>query len=59
MIPQPVIYGAVVAVVVFMVGWVTGMAGATLFDAAFSLAMGVMGGVLFWLVKRRNPGEGG
>ena len=59
MIPQPVIYGAVVAFAVFMVGWTTGMGGATLFDAGFSVAMGAFAGVLFWLVKRRHDGAGG
>lgn len=59
MIPHPVIYGAVVALAVFMIGWTTGMAGATLFDAAFSIAMGAFAAGLFWLVKRRFGGEDG
>ena len=50
--PQPVIYGAVVAAVVFIVGFVTGMGGSLVPNAVFSLAMGVFAAFCMYLVQR-------
>ena len=50
--PQPLIYGAVVFVAIFFVGWITGMGGSFLPNLGFSLLMGVLAAVCFWLVLR-------
>ena len=39
---QGIIYGVVVALVIFFVGWSTGMGGTTLPNIAFSILMGIL-----------------
>ena len=39
---QSIIYGAVVAVVIFFVGWSTGMGGSVLPNFVFSVLMGIL-----------------
>ena len=57
--PQHVTYGAVTAIAVFMVGWVTGMGGSFVPNLVFSAVMGVFAAVLFRYVRRRfGPEEG-
>ena len=53
---EAAVYGAVVALALFFVGWITGMGGAFWANALFSLAMGVFAAILFLLVKRYGPG---
>ena len=53
---QPLIYGAVVFGAIFFVGWSTGMGGSFLPNLVFSLAMGVLAGVMFLLVTRFSKG---
>ena len=45
-------YGAVVAAAIFLVGWSTGMGGSFGPNLVFSLAMGVLAGGLYALVKK-------
>ena len=57
--PQHVTYGAVVALALFIVGWLTGMGGSFIPNLVFSILMGVFAGVLFRYVRRRfGPKEG-
>ena len=39
---QSIIYGAVVAVVIFFVGWSTGMGGSVIPNFVFSVLMGIL-----------------
>lgn len=57
--PQHVIYGAVTAFAVFMVGWTTGMGGSFLPNLIFSLVMGAFAAILFRFVRRRFGPEAG
>ena len=50
--PQPVTYGLVVFVAIWFVGWITGMGGAFVPNLVFSLAVGVLAAVCFWLVSK-------
>ena len=54
---QPLTYGAVVFGAIFFVGWSTGMGGSFLPNLIFSLAMGVLAGVCFYLIQRFRPKE--
>ena len=45
-------YGGVVAIALFLSGWVTGLAGSFLPNLLFSLVMGVFAGCLFALVQK-------
>ena len=49
---QAITYGVVMAVAVFLVGWVTGMGGSLLPNLVFSLAMGVLASVLYVVASR-------
>ena len=48
----PVKYGLLVAVVVFFVGYVTGMGGSLLPNLGFSALMGVFAGACFAFVQK-------
>ena len=50
--PQPVKYGAVVALVVFFVGWVTGMGGSFVPNLVFSLIVGAFAALCFVVATR-------
>lgn len=55
---QPAIYGAVVAVALFFVGWTTGMGGSFIPNLLFSIAIGAFAAVCFWAVMRlRGNGQ--
>ena len=43
---QGIIYGVVVALVIFFVGWSTGMGGTTLPNIAFSTLMGILATII-------------
>jgi len=43
---QGIIYGVVVALVIFFVGWSTGMGGTTLPNIAFSILMGILATII-------------
>ena len=49
---QPLVYGAVVFVAIFFVGWITGMGGSFGPNLGFSLLMGCLAAVCFWIVLR-------
>ena len=51
-LPQPVVYGLVVAAAIFFVGWSTGMGGSFVPNLIFSAVMGIFAGVLFTAAKR-------
>lgn len=52
MMRQALIYGAVVFVAIFFVGWSTGMGGSPLPNFLFSVAMGVFAGLCYVLAVR-------
>lgn len=54
---QPLTYGAVVSAVIFFVGWITGMGGSFLPNLGFSVLMGILAAVCFWLVQRFAGGR--
>ena len=49
-----IIYGCVVAVAVFFVGYTTGMGGSLVPNLVFSALMGVFAGAMFFFIKRTN-----
>lgn len=50
--PHPLIYGLVVFICIWFVGWITGMGGGWIANIVFSALMGVLAAGLFALVKR-------
>lgn len=54
--PQPITYGLVVFAAIWFVGWITGMGGSFLPNLVFSLAVGVLAAVCFWLVAKLTRG---
>ena len=50
--PDYVKYGTVAFVVIFFVGWVTGMGGSLIPNLLFSLLMGLFAGVLYLLAQK-------
>ena len=50
--PDYVKYGTVAFVVIFFVGWVTGMGGSLIPNLLFSLLMGLFAGVLYLLAEK-------
>jgi len=49
---KSLIYGAVVFVAVFFIGWVTGMGGSFIPNLAFSILMGAFAALCFLLVVK-------
>lgn len=49
---QPILYGLVVFVCVWFVGWSTGMGGGLIANILFSALMGVLAAGLFILAKK-------
>ena len=52
MMRQAAIYGAVAAVAVFLVGWITGMGGSFLPNLIFSLCIGVFAAICYAIAVR-------
>ena len=50
---QAVIYGIIMFLALFLVGWITGLGGSFGPNLAFSALMGLLAGACFWVIKRR------